>query len=98
MKSAASWGIVGIVLLCLMIPHLILWLTGTISARIFAGVAVVVVAAIHSYFGLLEGTQWNRPAGLQIHGLGQEVANRTRQIGWNMGLYNVILALGPVKN
>jgi len=93
MQSAGAWGVIGIGLLCLMIPHLILWLTGAISARSFAGVAVAVVAAIHIYFGLLEGTQWNRPAGLQIHRLGQEVADQTRQVGRNMGLYNAILAL-----
>ena len=96
MRSAKAWGVLGIIILCLMIPHLMLWLSGAISVRVFAGVAVAVVAAIHIYFGLLEATQWNRPAGLQIHGLGQDVADRTRQVGRNMGLYNVILAFGLI--
>jgi len=78
MRSAKIWGLIGVLIICLMLPHLALWLMGVISARIFAGMAVAVVAAIHGYFGLLEGTQWNRPAGLQIHSLGQDVADRGR--------------------
>ena len=96
MRNPRLWGVVGIVLICLMLPHLALWLTGRISVRVFAGVAVAVVAMIHLYFGLLEATQWNRPAGLQIHGLGQDLADQTRAIGRNMGLYNAILAVALI--
>jgi hypothetical protein len=37
----------------------------------------VFVVAIHFYFGVPEATQWNHSDGLQIHRLGQDVADRT---------------------
>ena len=83
MGSAEAWNAVGVILVGLMIPHLTLWLRGTVSARSYGVVAIMVVTAIHVYFGLLEATQWNHPAGLQIHGLTQDVADATRQVGEN---------------
>jgi uncharacterized membrane protein len=109
MSEEWKWSLAGGLVVLLIVPHLSLWIAGKISARVFAGAAVAVVAAIHIYFGLLEATQWDQPTGIKIHelrgivaaasgeatvpGVGQTVATRTVPIGQNMGLYNFLFAL-----
>lgn len=99
MSEELKWNLAGGGVVLLIVPHLYLWVSGKISARIFAGAAVAVVAVIHIYFGLLESTQWDRPVGIDIHDLtgtiretGEAVASRTASIGQNMGLYNFLFA------
>ena len=57
---------------------------------------IVVVTAIHVYIVFIEMTQWNKPLGLKAFGLGQELADKTRVLGANQGLYNGFLVAGLV--
>jgi putative membrane protein len=57
---------------------------------------IVVVAAIHLYIVFIEMTQWNKPLGLKAFGLGQELADKTKVLGANQGLYNGFLAAGLI--
>ena len=59
-----------------------------------ATVAVLVVAALHAYFLLLEMFLWTRPAGRKAFGLTAEFAEATKGLAANQGLYNGFLVAG----
>jgi putative membrane protein len=64
--------------------------------RTFSRVLVGVVAALHAYFLVLEMFLWTTPFGLKTFGLTQEVANASKGLAANQGLYNGFLAAGLV--
>lgn len=57
-------------------------------------VLVVLVAALHAYFLVLEMFLWTKPAGRQAFGLDREFAEQTKALAANQGLYNGFLAAG----
>lgn len=61
-----------------------------------ATVAVGVVALIHVYIMVLEMFLWNKPQGLRAFGLSQSLADQTRVLAANQGLYNGFLAAGLI--
>ena len=62
--------------------------------RLIAGVLVAAVAALHVYFLVLEMFLWNTPFGRRTFRLTAEVAQTTRTLAANQGLYNGFLAAG----
>ena len=61
---------------------------------VIAAVLVVVVAALHAYFLVLEMFLWTRPPGLKTFRNTPENAAITRVLAANQGLYNGFLAAG----
>ena len=61
---------------------------------VIAAVLVVVVAALHAYFLVLEMFLWTRPLGLKTFRNTPEKAETTRVLAANQGLYNGFLAAG----
>jgi putative membrane protein len=59
-------------------------------------VLVLVVAALHAYFLVLEMFLWRTPVGLKTFRMSQEKADTTAQLAMNQGLYNGFLAAGLV--
>ena len=59
-------------------------------------VLVLVVAALHAYFLVLEMLLWRTPVGLKTFRMSQEKADTTAQLAMNQGLYNGFLAAGLV--
>jgi putative membrane protein len=59
-------------------------------------VLVLVVAALHAYFLVLEMFLWRRPLGLKTFRMSPEKAETTAQLAMNQGLYNGFLAAGLV--
>jgi len=59
-----------------------------------AKAAVFLVAALHVYILVLEMFLWNKPAGLKAFGQTQELADATKVLAANQGLYNGFLAAG----
>ena len=59
-----------------------------------AHAAVFLVAALHVYILVLEMFLWNKPAGLKAFGQTQELADATKVLAANQGLYNGFLAAG----
>ncbi len=59
-----------------------------------AAVMVVIVAALHIYFLVLEMFLWRTPRGLRTFGMTQEVADSSAVLAANQGLYNGFLAAG----
>jgi putative membrane protein len=64
--------------------------------RTAASVAVVVVALLHLYFLVLEMFLWTAPFGRRTFGLTRELAEATKSLAANQGLYNGFLAAGLV--
>ena len=64
--------------------------------RTAANVAVVLVAALHVYFLVLEMFLWKKPLGRRVFGLTREMAEATASLAANQGLYNGFLAAGLV--
>src|SRR5258706_9932901 len=62
--------------------------------QIAAVAALVVVAALHLLFLVLEMFLWTKPAGRRIFGLTQELADASAKLAANQGLYNGFLAVG----
>ncbi len=62
--------------------------------RVAAGATVILVAALHAGFALLEMIYWEQPLGLRIFGLSPEQASATAILAANQGLYNGFLAAG----
>ena len=56
--------------------------------------AVFLVAALHVYILVLEMFLWNKPAGLKAFGQTQALADATKVLAANQGLYNGFLAAG----
>ena len=59
-----------------------------------ANVAVLLVAALHGYFLVLEMFLWTKPYGRRVFGLTPEKAELTKSLAMNQGLYNGFLAAG----
>ena len=64
--------------------------------QLIAGVLVVVVAALHLYFLVLEMVLWTTPFGRRTFGFTADFAQSTRTLAANQGLYNGFLAAGLV--
>ena len=62
--------------------------------RIAAIAALIVVAALHLAFLVLEMFLWTKPTGRRIFGLTRELADATAKLAANQGLYNGFLAAG----
>lgn len=61
-----------------------------------ATVAVILVAALHLCFLVLEMFLWARPLGRRTFGLSAEFAAQSAALAANQGLYNGFLAAGLV--
>ena len=61
-----------------------------------ADVLVLVVAALHAYFLVLEMFLWQTPRGMRTFGTDPEFAARSATLAANQGLYNGFLAAGLV--
>jgi putative membrane protein len=59
-----------------------------------ATVLVLVVAALHAYFLVLEMFLWTTPKGMRTFGLTPEFALASKSLAANQGLYNGFLAAG----
>ncbi|HLJ64798.1 MAG TPA: DUF1304 domain-containing protein [Stellaceae bacterium] len=57
-------------------------------------ILVALVAAEHLYFLILEMFLWHRPLGLKTFKMTREMAESTRALAANQGLYNGFLAAG----
>jgi putative membrane protein len=63
---------------------------------IAAAVIVLIVAALHVYFLVLEMFLWRTPFGRRTFGMTPELANSSAVLAANQGLYNGFLAAGLV--
>jgi len=59
-------------------------------------VAVAFVAFLHLAFFVLESFLWTKPAGRRIFGLTPELAESTKSLAANQGVYNAFLAAGLI--
>lgn len=59
-------------------------------------ILLLIVAALHLYFCILEMFLWTKPKGLKTFGMTPELANATAVLAANQGLYNVFLAAGLI--
>lgn len=59
-------------------------------------VLTALVALIHIYILVLEMFLWDKPRGLKVFGLTQELASQTKALAANQGLYNGFLAAGLI--
>jgi putative membrane protein len=64
--------------------------------RIAGSVAIVLVAALHFYFLVLEMVLWRTPFGRRTFGTTAEFADASAVLAANQGLYNGFLASGLV--
>ena len=63
---------------------------------LLAGVMVVIVAALHAYFLVLEMFLWRTPLGLRTFRMTKEAAESSAVLAANQGLYNGFLAAGLI--
>lgn len=63
---------------------------------ILANVLVLLVAALHLGFLVLEMFLWTRPLGRRVFGQSSERAQQSKVLAANQGLYNGFLAAGLV--
>ncbi len=61
-----------------------------------AVIAVLLVAALHAYFLVLEMFLWTRPLGRRVFGSTPEFAEATKVLAANQGLYNGFLVAGLI--
>jgi putative membrane protein len=61
-----------------------------------ANIVIALVALLHVYFLVLEMFLWDKPAGLKAFGQTLEVAQASKVLAANQGLYNGFLAAGLV--
>ena len=64
--------------------------------RIAADAAIAIVALLHLLFLWLEMFQWTKPRGRRVFGLSSELAEQTKALAANQGLYNGFLVAGLV--
>ena len=62
--------------------------------RLAASIAIVLVAALHVYFLVLEMFLWRTPFGRRTFGTTAEFADSSAVLAANQGLYNSFLAAG----
>jgi putative membrane protein len=67
-----------------------------VNVEIAANVLIVVVAALHVWFLILEMVLWQKPLGMRTFRLTPERAQLTATLAANQGLYNGFLAAGLV--
>jgi putative membrane protein len=58
--------------------------------------AVAIVAFLHLAFFVLESFLWTKPVGRRIFGLTRELAESSKALAANQGLYNAFLAAGLI--
>jgi len=61
---------------------------------IAADLAVILVAALHLWFLVLEMFLWDKPLGRRTFGMTPEKAAFTKSLAMNQGLYNGFIAAG----
>jgi putative membrane protein len=61
-----------------------------------ANILVVLVALLHVMFLVLEMFLWTKPFGRRTFGLSRELADATKGLAANQGLYNGFLAAGLI--
>ncbi len=61
-----------------------------------ANILIVIIAALHIYFLVLEMFLWDKPKGLKTFGHNLETAKASKALAMNMGLYNGFLAAGLI--
>jgi putative membrane protein len=66
------------------------------SMGIVAALLIIVVAALHCYFLVLEMFLWKTPYGRRVFGLAADTAETTATLAANQGLYNGFLAAGLI--
>lgn len=54
----------------------------------------VITGLLHGYFLILEMFLWTTPIGLRIFHMKEEIANSSKVLAANQGLYNGMLAVG----
>jgi putative membrane protein len=59
-----------------------------------ANIALVLVAALHLWFLVLEMFLWDKPFGRRTFGMTPDKAAATKPLAMNQGLYNGFLAAG----
>jgi putative membrane protein len=59
-----------------------------------ADVLVLIVAALHAYFLVLEMFLWTTPSARRAFGLTEEFAEQSKTLAANQGLYNGFLVAG----
>jgi putative membrane protein len=59
-------------------------------------IAVGVVVLLHVLFFVLESILWTKPFGRRTFGLSAELAESTKSLALNQGLYNLFLAAGLI--
>jgi putative membrane protein len=64
--------------------------------RLVAEILVLFVAALHLGFLVLEMFLWTKPFGRRTFGLTPELAEATKGLAANQGLYNGFLAFGLI--
>lgn len=62
--------------------------------KIAATLMVSLVGVLHIWFMVLESFLWTSPIGLKTFGMKPEMAEATKVLAQNQGLYNGFLALG----
>lgn len=63
---------------------------------LLASLATALVALLHLAFFVLESFLWTKPAGRRIFGLTRELAESSKALAANQGLYNAFLAAGLI--
>ncbi len=64
--------------------------------KILAFIAIIIVAALHFGFLMLEMFYWDHPVGQKIFSMTAEESAKTAVLAANQGLYNGFLAAGLV--
>jgi putative membrane protein len=64
--------------------------------QLLASLATALVALLHLAFFVLESFLWTKPAGRRVFGLTRELAESTKSLAANQGLYNAFLAAGLI--
>ena len=59
-----------------------------------ANILVAFVALLHVYFLVLEMFLWTKPTGRRAFGTTEEMAEQSKVLAMNQGLYNGFLAAG----
>lgn len=59
-------------------------------------IIIALVASLHCYFMILEMFFWDKPRGMKAFGTTKEIAEQSKPLAANMGLYNGFLAAGLV--
>lgn len=61
---------------------------------ILSDILTLFIALLHINFLILEMFYWDKPFGLRLFGHSKEVAEHSKVLAMNMGLYNGFLAAG----